>query len=314
MFIAFCIITGIILIKYKPIYKISIFGEEMGYVKNKQAFEETVKQNILENKEKNIDNIDIKVNPQYELKFVNRGIETNEKNIAEVIEDDVIVTYKYYDVNLNDKSIDLFNTVEEAEELVNKIKEDNQDKQLKLSILEKYTENVDEANTTTFELAKIDVQKKVEQNILELEKERQEEERINKMPEINGIKLAYVPTSTGVVSSRYGSVESVRNLRTHTGLDIASPIGTEIKAIASGKVTLAGMQNGYGNIVKIDHGNGVETYYAHCNKLLVKQGEYVEAGKVIATVGTTGNSTGPHLHLEIRVNGKSVNPQKYLYN
>ena len=79
-------------------------------------------------------------------------------------------------------------------------------------------------------------------------------------------------------------------------------------------VTFASYNGSYGNLVKVDHGNGVETWYAHTSKMLVKAGDAVKAGDVIAKVGSTGNSTGPHLHLEIRINGEHVDPQDYLYN
>ena len=69
----------------------------------------------------------------------------------------------------------------------------------------------------------------------------------------------------------------------------------------------------YGNLIKVDHGNGVETWYAHCSKIYSSEGQKINAGEVIAAVGSTGNSTGPHLHLEIRIDGTAVNPQKYLY-
>ena len=84
-------------------------------------------------------------------------------------------------------------------------------------------------------------------------------------------------------------------------------------ATADGVVTHASMMGTYGNLVIISHGNGIETYYAHCSKILVSVGQQVSSGENIALVGSTGNSTGNHLHLEIRINGKAVNPQKYLY-
>ena len=71
---------------------------------------------------------------------------------------------------------------------------------------------------------------------------------------------------------------------------------------------------GYGNLVIIDHGNGIETYYGHCSKIYVKAGQSVTAGTKIAAVGSTGRSTGNHLHFEIRQNGTQINPQKYVYN
>ena len=101
---------------------------------------------------------------------------------------------------------------------------------------------------------------------------------------------------------------------THTGLDIAASTGTPIKVIADGTVTSAQYTGSYGYLVKVEHGNGVESWYAHTSKMYVKAGDEVKAGDVIAAVGSTGNSTGPHLHLEIRINGQHVNPQKYIYN
>src|SRR5699024_5394925 len=107
--------------------------------------------------------------------------------------------------------------------------------------------------------------------------------------------------------------ESIRS-HTHKGIDIGAAGGTTIVATAGGTVTYAGWNSGgYGNLVKIDHGNGVETYYGHCSKVYVKKGQQVEAGEKIAAVGSTGRSTGNHLHFEIRLNGAQVNPQKYVY-
>jgi murein DD-endopeptidase MepM/ murein hydrolase activator NlpD len=79
-----------------------------------------------------------------------------------------------------------------------------------------------------------------------------------------------------------------------------------------GKVTFSGWEGSYGYLVKISHGNGLETYYAHNSKLLVKEGQTISAGQVIAKSGNTGNSTGPHIHFEVRKNGTPVNPKPYL--
>ena len=126
---------------------------------------------------------------------------------------------------------------------------------------------------------------------------------------LNGLTLSQ-PVS-GTISSRFGSVSSVRS-SSHTGLDIATSKGTGIRPIAAGKVVYSGWKGSYGNLVIIDHGNGIQSYYAHCNSLYVSVGEQVDSSKTIAAVGSTGNSTGPHLHLEIRINGTPVNPQNYL--
>ncbi len=98
----------------------------------------------------------------------------------------------------------------------------------------------------------------------------------------------------------------------HSGLDFTANTGTPIYAAGDGVVSFAKRTRGYGRLVKVDHGSGLETRYAHASKLLVKAGERVSKGQVIAKVGSTGRSTGPHLHYEIRLNGVALDPRKYL--
>ena len=310
--IAFGFIIAIVLIKYRPVYKVSISGEEIGYIENIQAFEENLKNEIISGETKNVDSINLSEEPEYELKLVNRTLETNEKEIATEIEDEVVVTYKYYDVAYKNETIQSVDTIEEAEEIVNEIKENNSEQDVDLTIIEKYTENEEEVKTSELEVAKTETQTIVAERIAEEQKQKEEEERINSLPDINGIKLAVTPIE-GTITSRYGVSSRIRK-STHTGLDIAATSGTPIKVVAAGTVIAASYDGSYGKLVKVDHGNGVETWYAHTSKMYVKVGEQVEAGDVIAAVGSTGNSTGPHLHLEIRVNGEHVNPQNYLYN
>lgn len=304
------LMMGVVSIRHKPMYRVSISGTEVGYVQNKEALEEQVKTSILQETEKNIDNIEIQTTPEYQLTFVDRTVASTEEEIVNTVKQDTEVTYKYYELALNNEPVDAVNTIEEAEDLVNKIKEENQE-ELDLSIVEKYTQKEEEVQTTDIEVAKNDVQVKITEKIEEQEKQKEEEERINSMPEINGIKLACTPVS-GTITSRYGVSSRIRSSN-HTGLDIAASTGTPIKAVATGTVTQASYQGSYGKLVKIDHGNGLETWYAHTSKMYVSEGETVEAGEVIAAVGSTGNSTGPHLHLEVRINGEHVNPQNYLY-
>jgi hypothetical protein len=95
----------------------------------------------------------------------------------------------------------------------------------------------------------------------------------------------------------------------HTGLDMAAPIGTPVKPVMAGKVVKTEKNwYGYGNLVRIDHGNGYESWYAHLSKIEVKEGQEVDLETELGKVGSTGRSTGPHLHLEIHENGKTVNP------
>lgn len=98
----------------------------------------------------------------------------------------------------------------------------------------------------------------------------------------------------------------------HAGLDIAAPHGKEVYAPSDGTVVFAGLEGGYGNVLVIDHGYGIKTRYGHLAKMLVKAGDKVKRGALIAAVGNTGRSTGPHLHYEVRVNGIPQNPRKFI--
>ena len=114
---------------------------------------------------------------------------------------------------------------------------------------------------------------------------------------------------TGLVTSRFGW----RSLGWHSGVDIANPVGTPIYAAESGTVVFADYDgSGYGNLVEIDHGDGFQTRYAHCDTILVSAGDYVERGMAIATIGLTGRTTGPHVHFEVRIDGDAVDPLLYL--
>ena len=308
------LITLVIFMKYKPTYLVTISGEKVGYIENKKALEDEIKSKIIDTNEKQ-ENIDSLVynEPKYELSLVNKKEESNVEEIAEQIKDNTEITYKYYEIALSNVPVDSVDTLEEAENLVNEIKEENKEKDenLDLSIVEKYTEKPEEVTTDEVEVAKVNVTGKVAEKIIEDQKAKEEQERINAMPVINGIRLAQLPVK-GTISSRFGVSSSIRR-STHTGLDIACPIGTPIKVTSDGIITAASYSGSYGNLVKVSHGNGIETWYAHTSKMYVSPGQQVKAGEVIAAVGSTGNSTGAHLHLEIRINGTAVNPQKYLY-
>ena len=100
--------------------------------------------------------------------------------------------------------------------------------------------------------------------------------------------------------------------RPHEGIDLAAPMGTPIVAPAAGVVRRATRENGYGLVMEIDHGNGIVTKFAHCSRLIAREGQRVTRGQTVAAVGNTGLSTGPHLHYEIHVNGRVVDPLKYV--
>ncbi|NWH05549.1 M23 family metallopeptidase [Desulfobacter latus] len=121
---------------------------------------------------------------------------------------------------------------------------------------------------------------------------------------------------SGIITSPFGYRKSpFTGKRTfHSGLDISNRMGTEIVSTATGKVVFAGRKTSYGNVVIIDHGYGKATKYAHVRDILVHKNQQVKRGEVIATLGNTGRTTGPHLHYEVLVNGTPVNPSKYILN
>lgn len=127
------------------------------------------------------------------------------------------------------------------------------------------------------------------------------------LPNSSPIRAAYNSSSYGWRIDPFNG-----NKAFHEGLDFTANTGTPIFAAADGIVSVAERTPDYGNLVKVDHGSGLETRYAHASRLLVKVGERVAKGQKIAEVGSTGRSTGPHLHYEIRLNGNPLDPRKYL--
>ena len=296
-----------IFIKYKPVYEVTIAGEKLGYIEKVDEFKNLIEEKIINQEGEYIANISLIEEPEYNFKLLSRTSNLNEEELIEKLKEcDTITTYKYYEVALNNETKSYVKTLEEAEKVVNDIKEEfaNDDLELNLQINEKYTESIENVDTNSLEVATANV----ENGAKELKESKENE---NALAIVNNIKLSVLPV-TGRITSRYGERSSLRR-STHTGLDIACNTGTDIKVVSNGTVTFSGKKGSYGNLIIVDHGNGVETWYGHCSKLYAKVGDTVTAGDVVAAVGSTGNSTGPHLHFEIRINGECVNPQSYVY-
>lgn len=300
------IVLAIMLIKYKVLYKVTILGEVVGYVSNKNEFEKLLNEQIINPSDENIAYVDIEELPKYELVLANNSKTSNEEEIYNKVSNMVVTTYKLYAVAINNNEAVYVNTIEEAEETVSRIKEEYANKldEIQISVNEVYTKNIEEVEQTVEVASALEV---AEVEVLEAVKEQ---EKI-KASTLDGVYFAVKPVS-GTITSRFGANESIRD-HTHKGMDIAAPYGTKILAAADGKVTYSGTMGGYGNLIIITHESGIQTYYGHCSKLLAKVGDEVKAGDEIAKVGSTGFSTGNHLHFEIRKNGNQINPQKYLY-
>ena len=131
----------------------------------------------------------------------------------------------------------------------------------------------------------------------------------------NDVFLAGRPIKKGWMSSRFGRRTDpfTGGADWHPGVDFAAKENSEIVAVASGVVTWADKRFQYGTMVEVNHGNGFKTRYAHCKSSLVKVGDIVKKGQVIALVGSTGRSTGPHVHFEVHKNGRVVDPATYIH-
>ncbi len=317
------IISLVVWIKYKPAYEVELLGEKLGYIENKENLELEYK-NYIENISGNVAFREKTAMPEYELKLINRDKQTKEEEILLALEATVKTTYRTYAVTVDGVKQASVSTQEEAKNIVETLKSDIDADRIgfNIGIIEEYTDNLQlqsaqEASgiLNTFKVAKITAYNEAQETKRKTAQEEAKKKIIStktvqSVGTIAGINLAK-PVS-GSITSRYGSRSSIRS-GSHTGLDIATSSGTPITPIAPGTVTCAQRKGSYGNLVIVNHGNGIESYYAHCSVIYAAVGQQVDCHTVISAVGSTGNSTGPHLHLEIRQNGTPLNPEDYLY-
>lgn len=153
------------------------------------------------------------------------------------------------------------------------------------------------------------VQSRSYEEILELAKNQ--ETRMENIPAIQPVLNKDLKRMASGYGWRVDPVYHIR--RFHEGMDFSAPVGTDIYATGNGTVTYSGWKQGYGQTIEIDHGFGYATRYAHCHKLFARVGKKVRRGDVIALVGNTGKSTGPHVHYEVHYNGKPVDPRNYYF-
>ena len=303
------LILGIVSSIYKPIYSVTLNGEMIGYCENKSELQEKINDYIEKGNGQNVAFVDIDQLPQYSLCLLKKDIVPNDEEIYNKVINQGTQYYKYYAVTVDDEEKVYVASFNEAEEVVNELKEKNSNNQDQLGVIEKY-----ETTLTDFSTVEEGVDELYEKKVVTVAKGGSSTiaaTGVNASSEVVDLGISLISPVSGIVTSRFGA----RWGRSHKGTDIGAPQGTPIYAAASGTVIYSqyGYGGGYGNHVIISHGNGVTTLYGHCTELYVDEGEYVSQGELIASVGSTGESTGNHLHLEIRVNGIAQDPQNYLY-
>lgn len=305
---AFLIITAVALF-YKPTYAVYLNDELIGYTENKSELQGKINSYMEGGSKEGIAFAQIDSMPEYALCLLKKDINPNDDEIYAKVTQNGTEYYKYYAIT-DDKEEKLYvATFDEAEQVVKKLKEKNSVNKNDIGIIEKY-------DTETKEFTSVE---KCVSKLYEKPKPKVTYVASTSSGYVSGVSnskvnigITLIKPVSGIITSRFGSRESIRSSG-HRGLDIAASTGTPIKAAASGTVTTSGYNSSYGNMIIISHGNGVQTVYGHCSQLLVSVGQKVTQGQVIGKVGSTGNSTGPHLHLEVRVNGVLQNPQNYVY-
>jgi len=307
------LIIGLVWFIYRPIYTVTLNGEVIGYSKDKSELQKKINSYIAYGEGQNVAFVEIDNLPEYEICFQKKDIITTDEEIFDIVKTTGTVFYEYYAMLKEGQETLYLSTYEEAERTIEELKlKPDYDKQ-NVGFVQKYGTSLAEFSTVEVAVEKLYTKqlqpvvvakttKKSSTGVANVSRSTNTGEKVN-------ISVGLIKPISGTITSRFGG----RRSGMHTGLDIAASTGTKIKAAADGTVTFSGWKGSYGNMVIVSHGDGVQTYYAHCNSLNVEAGEKVTQGSIIGTVGSTGNSTGSHLHLEVRVNGVAQNPQNYVY-
>lgn len=322
--IATFLIVGAVAFLYKPTYSVFINGEQVGYTENRSQLQHKINDYVEKGNgdNDNIAFVQVDKLPEYKLCLLKKNIVTNDNEIFENIKNQGVTYYRYYAILDNQEEKAYVSKFEEAESVVNSLKEKNSTNIQNISIVEKYETEIKDLVTSDVAISKLYIEPVKVVTVAKTNGTAKSSSKYAATGSVNtagttssgkaNIGISLIRPISGTITSRFGAGSSIRR-SSHTGLDIATSSGTPIGAAASGTVTFSGYKGSYGNMVVISHGNNIQTYYGHCSKLYVSAGQTVSQGQTIAAVGSTGNSTGPHLHLEVRVNGVAYNPQNYVY-
>ena len=312
--IALFLILGIMYFLFRPMYAIKLNGEIIGYTDTKKQLQEKIDKYMKMGDGKSIAFVEFDTLPEYEICYSKKDIVSNDDQAFNTIIATATPYYKNYAIMQNGEEKYYVATFEEAEKVIADLKAKKSTNVDTITYTVKYSsEKLTNSVTDDIVAALYVAPAPVVTKKVKTTQRTTSTGTVNTSQTVSyanaSLGISLVRPVSGTITSRFGR----RSRGTHTGLDIATSTGTPVGAAAAGTVTYAGRKGTYGNLVVIDHGNGVQTYYAHCSSIAVTAGQHVSQGQTISTVGSTGNSTGPHLHLEIRLNGICQNPQNYLY-
>lgn len=315
IFATLIIISALFFI-YKPTYQVILNGEFIGYTDNKSSMQKKINEFVENGNDEQVEFVQLKNLPTYKMCLLKKDISSNEEEIYNTITSEGIKYYKYYAITQDGEERKYLDDFTNAESVVAKLKEKNSTNVDNLGIVEKYDVELKEFSNVDNCVDELYVKPVEKKPTVSVPKSTKYSSAVNLSGGTNSsgnkieLGIAFINPTSGIISSRFGA----RSRNNHKGLDIAAPNGTPIKAAASGTVVYAGYNSsGYGYHVIISHSNGVQTLYGHCSSLDVSEGQSVSQGEVIAKVGSTGRSTGNHLHFEIRLNGVAQDPEPYIY-
>ena len=305
LLIVFCIMVIISFILFifslfDSYYQVKIDNNFIGYYKTIDDFNNLYNKVIAEKDSEYKTDFYFNKEPVFTKVLVKKSF-LKEYNNEQLINNNLQQKITIYIIYVDDNAKTYCKTMEEAEKLTKELKQDVKE-DVKIEIKEECFSNIEQVDL-----------KENNKNIIN-EKQKKVTSRGNIDRTVTASANVYNtsqfiwPTSIKTITSYYGE----RWGRLHTGIDIGVSTNSKIYAAADGIVEFSGWSGGYGYVVKIKHSNSYLTVYAHNNKLLVSEGAKVQQGDLIAYSGSTGNSTGPHLHFEIRKNNNYINPLNYL--
>ena len=309
----FSAVVVTVLNTYKPALRVALNDKFIGYFSSEGEFE-NVYNTLVSEKELIDPNVKtyLDAEPVFTTCYIRDKLLTSQ-NLYTSLRAEIKTEYTIYNVAINNEKKMTFNSEDEANNYVNKLKKD---------VPKVKSEVTEEKVSDLGEMTSIDVADNIFKDIVDRNKPVIIPKAIVKpkattssasvsasTANVAAAQGGIWPTTSRYISQPFGTWEWCGY---HTGIDLAGRGGDPIYAYKSGLVVFAGWAGLYGNMLKIDHGNGVATWYAHCSKLYVVAGDSVEMGQKVAAEGTTGNSTGNHLHFEMRINGVAVNPYGYI--